>query len=209
MRETLVIAIKEAKFLFDKIKKLYPTFKYPDELDIEAWQEILEGFSHDDILRALKEYRKEVEYNTPPSIANFKKFLSNCPNETIPTTVIGEKMTDYATAFMQRDIKLNRCRHLLPTYQAAVRYIAEDMLSREMPTSEWRKLSFAERCEKAMKQGLFNQFDDVLILVCRQRSGKDYQFEANRETKPFNPNRASQYLGAHYRADEFSLVEGM
>ena len=116
---------------------------------------------------------------------------------------------DYAIRLMQRDIKLNRCRHLLPEYQAAVCYIAEDMLSREIPTGEWRKMSFAERCAAAMKRGLFNRFEEVLVLVCRQRQGKDRQFEATQETKPFNPNRAVQYLGAHYRVDDFSLAEGL
>lgn len=118
---------------------------------------------------------------------------------------------DYAVTLMRRDIKLNRCQHLLPEYQAAVRYIAEDMLSREIPAGEWQKMSFAERCGVAMKRGLFNRFDEVLVLVCRQRSGKNCQFEACRQTRPFNAGQAANYLGAHYRTDEadFARAAGM
>lgn len=132
---------------------------------------------------------------------------------TEPEILECEKVStgDYAVTLMQRDIKLNRCQHLLPEYQAAVRYIAEDMLSQEIPASEWQKMSFSERCAMAMKRGLFNQFDDVLVLVCRQRQGKDFQFEANKMIRPFNANQAVNYLGAHYRTDEadFARAAGM
>lgn len=65
----------ETKFLFDKIRKLYPTFVLPDELDIDCWTEILAGKSQDHILAALKAYRKTVEYNQAPTPGTFAKFL--------------------------------------------------------------------------------------------------------------------------------------
>ena len=247
--------LRATKFFLDRVKKLYPTFQYPDEIDVELWTEVLEGHSQTDILEALKAYRRETEYNKAPNPAEFKKFLATnsesrsmrarilkCADEvgdkygtaaresylkaaranwtevdlsghewTEPEILECEKASagDYAIRLMQRDIKLNRCRHLLPEYQAAIRYIAEDMLSHEIPAGEWRKMSFAERCAAAMKRGLFNRFEEILVLVCRQRHGKDYQFEATPETKPFNPNRAANYLGAHYRVDDFSLAEGL
>ena len=86
------------------------------------------------------------------------------------------KVTDYATKFMQRDIALNRCHHLLPMYEKAVRYVAEEMLSREIPEDVWRKIDFTRRCEKAMELGLFNEFDDVLVSICQHYNQKDYQF---------------------------------
>lgn len=115
--------------------------------------------------------------------------------------------TDYAADFMARDIRQGRCRHLLPIYNRAVRLIAEDRLSREIPASEWAKLSFAERCEKAMAIGLFNDFDNALIEACRGYCGKDYQLEAN--LPKVNSNRAGGYIAAHYADNDiFDLSEG-
>lgn len=249
--------LRATKFFLDKVKRLYPTFQYPDEIDVELWTEVLGGHSQTDILEALKAYRRETEYNKAPNPAEFKKFLAansescnmrarilKCADEigdkcgsaarerylkaaranwpevdlsghewTEPEILECEKVSagDYAVTLMQRDIKLNRCQHLLPEYQAAVRYIAEDMLSQEIPASEWQKMSFSERCAMAMKRGLFNQFDDVLVLVCRQRQGNDFQFEANKMIRPFNANQAVNYLEAHYRTDEadFARAAGM
>lgn len=249
--------LRATKFFLDRVKKLYPTFQYPDEIDVELWTEVLEGHSQTDILEALKAYRRETEYNKAPNPAEFKKFLAansensnmrgrilKCADEvgdkygsaarerylkaaranwpdvdlsghewTEPEILECEKSSaeDYAVTLMRRDIKLNRCQHLLPEYQAAVRYIAEDMLSREIPAGEWQKMSFAGRCGVAMKRGLFNRFDEVLVLVCRQRSGKDCQFETCRQTRPFNAGQAANYLGAHYRTDEadFARAAGM
>lgn len=127
--------------------------------------------------------------------------------------VLGEEknhMTDYAMAFMQRDVKLGRNRYLLPVYQKTVRYIVEELLSREMPASEWRKLSLGERCEKAMALGLFNRFDEILVLACRKWYGKDYQYpSANMLQGGQNQGsgeKAVQRLASHYRVNEAEMA---
>lgn len=179
----------------------------------DAYDEAFSAELTSNIIKAVDDYWRFKSDKTRPTIAQIMAMVNSDDEKEEKifdvTRPLPEKQTDYANHFMARDIKLNRCRHLLPTYQAAVRYIAEDLLSQEIPVSEWRKMSFAERCAAAMKRGLFNRFDEVLVLVCRQRQGKDRQFEATQETKPFNPNRAVQYLGAHYRVDDFSLAEGL
>lgn len=68
--------LKNTKFLFDKIKKLYPQFVMPDEFDVECWTEVLEGHTQPEILEALKEYRKNTEYNVAPNPAGLKKYLT-------------------------------------------------------------------------------------------------------------------------------------
>lgn len=67
--------LKTTEFLFKKIKSLYPTFDYPDEIDIECWTEVLQGNSQETILKALKAYRKTVEYNQAPTPGTFARFL--------------------------------------------------------------------------------------------------------------------------------------
>ncbi len=242
--------LRAAEFLFKKMKSLYSTFQYPDELDVELWTEVLDGHSQTEILDALKAYRREVEYNKAPNPAEFKKFLAaksesqgmrarilKCADElgdkwgreardkylklarqqwpdvnlsghdwTEPEIPSAEKNAagGYAEAYMRRDIKLNRCRHLLPVYQATVRYIAEDLLLREIPAEQWRRLTFAQRCELAMKKGLFNDFDNLLTAVCRRDWGKDYQFDAESASRPFSVSRAINRLGAHFSAQDDS-----
>jgi hypothetical protein len=214
---------KAAEFLFKKMKSLYPTFDYPDEFDVELWEEILEGNSQTEILDALKAYRKTVEYNKAPTPAEFRRFLNarsiedkqsmrnrifKCADEMgdkfgvearerylkvarqqwpdvdlsghnyTPRAIVRQvEYVDFANKFMAEDIKLGRCRHLLPVYKRAVSYIAEDMLSQEIPTTEWQKMDFAQKCETAYKIGLFSNMDDVLVSMCRKLFDKDYQFE--------------------------------
>lgn len=242
--------LRAAEFLFKKMKSLYSTFQYPDELDVELWTEVLDGHSQTEILDALKAYRREVEYNKAPNPAEFKKFLAaksesqgmrarilKCADElgdkwgrearekylklarqqwpdvnlsghdwTEPEIPAAEKNAagGYAEAYMRWDIKLNRCRHLLPVYQATVRYIAEDLLLREIPAEQWRRLTFAQRCEIAMKKGLFNDFDNLLTAVCRRDWGKDYQYDAESASRPFSVSRAINRLGAHFSAQDDS-----
>ena len=228
---------RAAKFFLDKVKKLYPTFQYPDEIDVDLWTEILEGHSQTDILEALKSYRRETEYNKAPTPAEFRKFLEAIKSndranmrqriekcaaeieekfgvkarnryirglidaygvELKPETEEKKKseIPNPAVMFMQRDIALGKCRHLLPMYQRAVNYILTDLLSREMPVSQWKDLDFAERVEQAAKKGLFDRLDEVLVMVCRQRYGKDYQFDSANMLTAAGRNNSAVYSGA-------------
>ena len=104
--------------------------------------------------------------------------LSNHPYDA-PAVAEVDKFsfeTDYASKFMLEDIKRGKCRHLLYIYNRAVKYVAEEILSQHIPTCEWAKLDFRERCEKAFRLGMYNDFDEVLILICRQLYNKDFQF---------------------------------
>lgn len=80
--------IKNTKFLFEKIKKTYSAFEMPDEVDVMAWTEILDGYSQVEILDAFKNYRKEVIYNRIPSPAEFKRFLPEKQNNEFSQKVL-------------------------------------------------------------------------------------------------------------------------
>lgn len=170
---------KSTNFLFEKIRRIYPTFVRPDELDIEVWAEVLEGHSQTEILDALKKYRKTVEYNKAPTPAEFSKFLETV-SESKPVTSTTQEFNCYAPAesLMTRDIELKRNRHLLAVYRLAVDYIIQDMLLEHIPSSEWRKMDFSQRVILAKKKGLFNRYDEVLAHVCKLNYGKEYQFES-------------------------------
>lgn len=171
--------IKSTSFLFEKIRRIYPTFVQPDELDIEIWAEVLEGHSQTEILDALKKYRKTVEYNKAPTPAEFSKFLETVSESKLITSQTQE-FNCYAPAesLMTRDIELKRNRHLLTVYKLAVDYIIQDLLLEIIPNSEWRKMDFSQRVAFAKKKGLFDRFDEVLVYVCKTNYGKEYQYES-------------------------------
>lgn len=154
---------KAAEFLFKKIKAIYPTFEYPDELDVDVWLDVLNGYSQTQILDALKAYRRNTEYNTAPTPANFEKWLKlqekDAPvHEEIPKV----KYFNPAVEFMQRDINLGKCKHTLKAYDRAVDYIINELLLDEVPVSEHGKMDFSTKCANAKDKGLFANFDDIL-----------------------------------------------
>ena len=109
-----------------------------------------------------------------------------------------------AVMFMQRDIALGKCRHLLPMYQRAVNYILTDLLSREVPTSVWQNMDFSARYSAAMKKGLFNKFDELLVQICKSLTGREYQFQSknNITSVNFTPSNAVSQVAAHFRAND-------
>ena len=145
---------------------------------VQAWEDAFKEYDLSDILDAIDNYWEYKSSKSKPSVAHIKAILNVRKADKTPEVVDVEPMTDYAITFMKRDIKRGSCRHLVNVYQKAVRYVAEDMLSQEMPVSEWRKLDFQQRQETALKRGLFQNFSDILVLICRKYWGKDYQFES-------------------------------
>ena len=157
-------ATLETKFLFDKIKKMYPTFDMPDELDIECWTEVLQGYSQEDILKALKSYRKTVEYNQAPTPGTFAKFLREERNweENTPVAITfedDERKTsayfwdrDPALAYYLRDCETKPSSevHGLVFY----RRVLKDIITLNVDTlPKGREMSFAEKVAIVRRNG--------------------------------------------------------
>lgn len=116
-------------------------------------------------------------------------------------------IADYAVSLMQRDIRLGSCRHLLPVYQKAVRYVAEELLLEVIPSEQWRHMTYGERCKAAKEQGLFDRLSEVLVQVCRQHYGKDYQFESKSQmNQQFDMTDKIKRIASHYRTDEAEMA---
>lgn len=156
--------LTETKFLFDKIQKMYPTFAKPDELDIECWTEVLQGYSQEDILKALKSYRKTVEYNQAPTPGTFAKFLREERNweENTPVAITfedDEKKTsayfwdrDPALAYYLRDCETKPSDqvHGLIFY----RRVLKDIIALNVDTlPKGRDMSFAEKVNIVRRNG--------------------------------------------------------
>ena len=187
--------LKNTKFIFDKMKKLYPSFVMPDELDVEVWTEILEGYSQTDILEALKSYRKNVPYNVAPTPAAFRPFLHH-EEKTTGATVAEEAKADFAWQRMDEDIEKGKCNWNMPTYRMAERIVLEEWLSKEMPVDLWQRMDYYGRVKQAKEKGLFDRFDDALVEASRRKFGKDYQFESENDIK--SARNAAGYAAADY-----------
>lgn len=182
--------LKNTKFVFDKMKKLYPSFVMPDEIDVEVWTEILEGYSQTDILEALKAYRKNVPYNVAPTPAAFKAFLQH--SESVVKTVTQEAMADYAWQRMDEDIAKGECRWNLPTYRMAERIVIDEWLAQEMPTDLWARMDYYSRIAQAKAKGLFDRFDEALELASMRKFGRPAQFESENDIKSAKNARSSR-----------------
>ena len=146
---------------------------------VQAWEDAFREYDLVDVLNAIDEFWNFKSSKSKPSVHQIRAMLTSKKDvEKVVGRANVEPMTDYAVAFMQRDIQTGSNRHLLPVYQKAVRYIAEDMLAKEIAFEEWKGLNFGERCERAMQVGLFNHFDDVLVSTCHKYYGKDYQYDS-------------------------------
>lgn len=181
MREDL----KTTEFLFNKIKKLYPTFVRPDEFDIDCWLEVLEGYSQTEILDALKEYRKNCEYNNAPIPGTFKKYLHHKsePEAQATQTVAQAAKGDFAMERMNADIEAGCCRNNLYVYRDAERIVLNEWLAEHLPLEFVRKMSYGSKYKQAMDKGLFNNFDEALKQAALARFGRDYEFLSKNDTE--------------------------
>ena len=145
---------------------------------VNAWEDAFKNYDLTDVLNAIDEYWNFKSSKSKPSVHHIRAMLSSRKDlVTVSSEVKEGKFVDYASLYMARDIKLGTNRHLLPIYQRAVKYIVEDMLLEQISSQEWHQLDYSGKCARAMQLGLFNRFDDVLVYICQQLYGKDYQFE--------------------------------
>lgn len=73
-------------------------------------------------------------------------------------------------------------------------------------------MSFAERCEAAMKRGLFNRFDEALVLISCRDNGKDFQFESGSQiVRRYDVKSAIRQgikqVAAHFRTDDAEMAK--
>lgn len=199
-------AQKTIDFLFTKMKRLYPTFVRPDEIDVMAWTEILEGYSQTDILDALKNYRKNVPYNVAPLPAKFKEYLPEKYKHAENTAPATLAKGDFAWERMNSDIEAGSCRNNLYVYRDAERIVLNDWLCREIPASVWCKMSYASKLQQATEKGLLGNFDEALRQAAQKRFKRDYEFQsANdlenaKEHASYDYSQAAQSLASHWRA---------
>lgn len=157
-------AQKTTDFLFTKMKKLYPTFERPDELDVSVWVDILDGYSQTEILDALKAYRKNVPYNVAPLPAKFKEYLP----EKHAKAAIPSGKTELPTGywFWKQDGGEHNLKYFLPDYEYAFNLCITTYLQEVIPADVFENASWERRIRLALENGVLNRMSEALQTVC-------------------------------------------
>lgn len=177
----------ETKFLFDKMKRLYPTFQVPDVIDIDCWTDILAGYSQDEILKALKAYRKTVEYNTAPIPSVFSKFLheeNGAPKLRAKEDVIVDVKADDkdwktfwntqpALAYYMRDCEQKPSEevHALRFYNLALNDIIAEMVD-TLPYG--KTMSYTKKIDLIRRNGWDSDITERVKHYALQNDGARY-----------------------------------
>ena len=129
-----------------------------------AYQKAFKNIEQEVAVHAIDNYWRYQSNKTQPTIAKLLESIFKDAKKDQKQEV--KRYYNLASDYMTRDIALGRCKHLIGDYNRAVNYIIEDLLSKEMPISEWVKLDYSQKIEQAQKKELFGQFDDILEMVC-------------------------------------------
>lgn len=205
MNETL----QTTDFLFAKMKKLYPNFTRPDEIDVSVWVDILNGYSQTDILDALKNYRKNVPYNTAPTPAKFKDYL---PEKKVKAETVEREELPTAYHFWKQDGESGDLKYYLSDYERAFNLCINDYLAQVIPAEEFARYSWQRRIRSALDNGVLNRMPEALQAVCEKpRFQSDNEYKAiHGHSDPVNlPQNDKGFdtpqvglLLAHYRSVE-------
>lgn len=156
----------KSDYFFLNIKQVYPTFPKPSVLETEIWEELLEPYSEEVILKGIKSYRKTVDTPYAPSPAKFSEYLY-MPNQAVKqgTSFYDDLPPSPESYLIKEDIKAGRCKYNYPVYVKAVNYLL-DTKTRELMTEEhYKKSSRFERYRLAVDNGFFAEFDQILDFV--------------------------------------------
>lgn len=141
----------------------------------EAWKEAFEDYDMLDVFRAIDNYWRYTSNKTKPTVAKLLAMLSTekevKKEQRYEST--GGKYFNIENQYMQRDKALGiNQEYFLADYRRAVNYIINDLLREKIGNFEYSKLSKDDKVEElsekyalAMKNGLFNDFDDVLKML--------------------------------------------
>lgn len=178
---------------FDNLEKMFE--KNPERL--EMWEKAFEQYELADVLKAIDEHWEFKSSRCRPNVSQIKAKLSVNNVEKILTddTCVEFRAVAPAEQLMSRDIELKRCRHNLYIYKRAVEYILSERLLDHIPVDVWRKLGFEGKYKLAKEKGLFADFDDVLVGICRRDKGRDYEFQSESDLEASKERTAN---GANY-----------
>lgn len=152
-------------FFFVSIKAIYPSFSRPSRLEEEIWEEVLEGYSVDDILLAVKAYRKNEETDVAPTPAKFKKYIFS-KHSKVGTKNLPMSLEHH---FMKLDKEAGREVYYFHIYTLGIDYVFDTKLKKILGNEKFNKLDYSSKYKLAVENGLFADFDKVLAKIREER----------------------------------------
>lgn len=116
----------KSDFFFINIKQIYSTFPKPSALETEIWEEVLEPYSVEAILKAIKSYRKNVDSPYAPSPAKFGEFLYEPKPARAEKSFEDDLPPSPESYLIAEDAKAGRLKHVFHTYVKAVNYLLDE-----------------------------------------------------------------------------------
>jgi hypothetical protein len=180
----------------------------------QAWVDAFKDYDLSDVLQAIDEYWEYKNSKTKPNVAQIKAKLNARNIDKLTNVALtDEAKDDYAWQKMEEHIESGNCRWNMPTYRMAERIVIDDWLSQEMPADLWARMDYYARVRQAKEKGLFDRFDEALVMASRKKFGRDYQFESandiqsaknerhNREVARTNNTDMAATLAAHWKVE--------
>jgi hypothetical protein len=155
----------KSDYFYSLLRQIYPNINRPLQLEEQIWAELLESYTEEEILKAVKSFRTDVDTPFPPTPAKLKEYLVH--RTSSKPTCHGFSLVEH---LIQQDQKAGRLVYFYGTYREAVEYVLTEKLRAYMNDDEaFRKLDHQGRVDLAIDYGLFADFDDSLTLVAKRR----------------------------------------
>jgi len=148
---------------------------------IEQWIAELGDYSETQLRQACYNLFKYKKVATFPKLAHVLAELCDQPKENLPssTNKTGSRYMCIEQELMQQDIQTKRCKYFFPIYKEAVEYILNDLLKETIGKEEYFLLEKTykhdfpllrgKKYRKSLELGLFDNFDDILEQVAKER----------------------------------------
>ncbi|MFV0627024.1 MAG: hypothetical protein ACK5N8_06730 [Alphaproteobacteria bacterium] len=203
----------ETKKIIDHIIDLYGISGNDAEKmnnNISEYEKAFEGYSCKDVIKAVSEYWRWKSDKTRPSLSKILAMLESDKDvekdDFKPKSSTDKKSIDPSSAWMDRDIKLGKCKHLKRIYDLATKRILKDLVYNLVGHEEYKKLSDFGKYQIALRNNLFT--DDILEEISTQRG--DEVFQSVNELPKTNEKFAynGKLLAAHFSAKENQNLVG-
>lgn len=141
----------------------------------KEWEKAFSDYETDDVILAINNFWRFKSDKTRPNVSQLLSLLQTEHDVKKKTQkkVDNNRYFNIEFDLMNRDVKNKRNQnYFLPDYRRAVKFILNDLLIEKIGASSFQKLSsdnkvweVSEKYKIAMKNGLFNDFDEVLKRV--------------------------------------------
>lgn len=150
----------------------------------KAWEESFRDYDINDVCKAINIYWRRSNDRTKPKVARILALLETEKDvkKIQHHQSTGERYFNIEHQYMQRDkaLGINK-EYFLADYSRTVNYILNDLLREKIGNYEYSKLSkddkvaeLSEKYELAMRNGLFNDFDEILKQLNPKESTGNY-----------------------------------